>query len=50
MSDDDKKHICVTCGKYFKFKLALNIHNRIHTGEKLLTVMNVKKVFYGEVV
>ena len=30
----DKKHICVTCGKLFKLKSALVVHNRIHSGEK----------------
>ena len=34
LSSDDKKHVCVTCGKFFKLKSALVVHNRIHTGEK----------------
>ncbi|KAM9332714.1 uncharacterized protein KZ484_017831 [Pholidichthys leucotaenia] len=30
----DKSHVCNTCGKRFRFKNHLSVHERIHTGEK----------------
>ena len=33
LSSDDKKHVCVTCGKSFKLKSGLDIHKRIYIGE-----------------
>ncbi|KAM9365737.1 uncharacterized protein KZ484_011839 [Pholidichthys leucotaenia] len=29
-----KSHVCNTCGKRFRFKSKLSVHERIHTGEK----------------
>ena len=33
-SNDEKQHICETCGKIVKFRSALIIHNRILSVEK----------------
>ena len=34
-SNDEKQHICEICGKRFKSKYYLIVHNRIHSGENL---------------
>ena len=33
-SNDEKQHVCGTCGKCFKSKCYLIVHKRIHSGEK----------------
>ena len=33
-SNDERKHVCENCRKYFKSNSALIIHKRIHSGEK----------------
>ena len=33
-SNDEKQHVCETCGKYFKSKAHLIVHKRINSGEK----------------
>merc|ERR1719369_1589775 len=32
----ERKHVCKVCGKGFKTKQYLKIHNNVHTGEKIV--------------
>ena len=33
-SNNENKHVCESCGKYFKSEYYLIVHKRIHSGEK----------------